>query len=72
MPFEVSISNQEDIILKNDIANLVFLYNDKRDEPISQNKENLLKILSKGEQRAYFILQFLFEIESRKKMKIIF
>src|SRR5215217_5518909 len=39
---------------------------DKGEEHSKQTKENLLKILSKGEQRAYFILQFLFEIESRR------
>jgi ABC-type branched-subunit amino acid transport system ATPase component len=66
VPFEVILVNQEDILLKEDTANLEFDYIDKNENPIRQNKENLLKILSKGEQRAYFILQFLFEIESRK------
>lgn len=66
VPFEVILVNQEDILLKEDTANLEFDYIDKNENPVRQNKENLLKILSKGEQRAYFILQFLFEIESRK------
>lgn len=66
VPFEVILVNQEDILLKKDTANLEFDYIDKNENPVRQNKENLLKILSKGEQRAYFILQFLFEIESRK------
>lgn len=66
VPFEVSIGNQHDVILKQETANLEFIYKDKDEEPSKQTKENLLKILSKGEQRAYFILQFLFEIESRR------
>jgi hypothetical protein len=66
VPFKVIIANQEDIILKQETANLEFDYSDRNDDPIRQNRDNLLNILSKGEQRAYFILQFLFEIESRK------
>ena len=32
-------------------------------QPEKQDKESLLKVLSKGEQRAFFILQLLFEIK---------
>lgn len=66
VPFKVSISNQDDIVLKQKTANLDFQYSDRKDKPISQSKESLLQILSKGEQRAYYILQLLFDIESRK------
>jgi hypothetical protein len=66
VPFKIIIANQEDIILKQDTANLEFDYSDRNDVPVRQKRDNLLNILSKGEQRAYFILQFLFEIESRK------
>ncbi len=66
VPFKVIISNQEDIILKQETANLEFDYSDRNDDPVRQDRISLLNILSKGEQRAYFILQFLFEIESRK------
>lgn len=66
VPFKVNIINQEDIILKQETANLNFDYSDRGKEPIKQNRDNLLSILSKGEQRAYFILHFLFEIEARK------
>jgi energy-coupling factor transporter ATP-binding protein EcfA2 len=66
VPFKVNIVNQEDIILKEETANLNFDYSDRGEEPVKQNRENLLTILSKGEQRAYFILHFIFEIESRK------
>lgn len=66
VPFEVIIANQEDIVLKKETANLEFDYSDRNEDPVRQNRDSLLNILSKGEQRAYFILQFLFEIESRK------
>lgn len=67
VPFTVKIANQEDIVLKQEAAHLVFEYKDsKKEKPVSQEKEALLKILSKGEQRAYYILQLLFDIESRK------
>ena len=69
VPFKIIIANQEDIILKQETANLEFDYSDRNDVPVRQKRENLLNILSKGEQRAYFILQFLFEIESRKLMR---
>lgn len=66
VPFKVIIANQADLILKQDTANLEFDYSDRDDEPVRHKRDNLLNILSKGEQRAYFLLQFLFEIESRK------
>lgn len=66
VPFTVTISNQDDIVLKQQTANLEFHYSDRKDKSVSQNKESLLQILSKGEQRAYYILQLLFDIQSRK------
>lgn len=72
VPFKVNITNQEDIILKQETANLEFEYNDKVDvQPlIIKDKTGLLQVLSKGEQRAYYILQFLFDIEARKSQNI--
>lgn len=67
VPFTVKLTNQEDVILKQETANLLFEYKDEIDEPpVPQNRDSLLKILSKGEQRAYYILQLLFDIEARK------
>lgn len=66
VPFTVDIGNQEDVILKEETANLIFHYSDGEEEPVSKGKQDLLDVLSRGEKRAYFILQFLFEIESRK------
>lgn len=66
VPYEVILTNHDDVILKQETASLEFDYVIKNEEPVRQKKDNLLSVLSKGEQRAYFILQFLFEIESRK------
>ena len=71
VPFSVKIKNQDDIILKDKaVPNIYFEYNDdgiQGNSVYEENKDKLLKILSKGEQRAYHILQMIFEIEARKK-----
>ena len=66
VPFVVEIKNIADVILKEDAANLIFKYKDERGGQIEQQKDSLLKVLSKGELRAFYILQLLFEIEARK------
>ena len=66
VPFTVSIENQEDIILKQESAKLNFTYTDENDNPIQTDKDKLDKILSRGEKRAFIILQFIFDMESRK------
>lgn len=67
VPFTVKLVNLEDVILKEETANLKFEFNDLHNNPVIQDRNNLLSILSKGEQRAFYILQFLFDIEARKK-----
>jgi hypothetical protein len=66
VPFQVSISNQRDIILKQEAAKLQFSYVEEGKEPILSSQKVLEDILSRGERRAFVILQFLFEMESRK------
>lgn len=68
VPFEIKLVNQEDVVLKKETANLEFDYKDANDTPVRKDKESLLPILSKGEQRAFYILQLLFDIESRKHL----
>lgn len=67
VPFKVEIENQRDIILKKEAAKLKFVYKEGSGHDIEQSKDSLLSILSRGEQRAFHILQLLFELESRKK-----
>ncbi len=72
VPFEAVLENQDDVILKGKTPVVRFK---KRhdDNDIEENddkvyeKEKIKEVLSKGELRALFILQFLFEIECRKK-----
>lgn len=68
VPFEVKLVNQEDVVLKEETANLEFDYSDPYETPVRKDKNSLLSILSKGEQRAFYILQLLFDIESRKQL----
>ncbi|MEJ8819393.1 hypothetical protein [Lacibacter sp. H407] len=68
VPFEVRLVNQEDVVLKEETANLEFDYKDTNETPVRKDKNSLLSILSKGEQRAFYILQLLFDIESRKQL----
>ena len=67
VPFEIKLINQEDVVLKEETANLQFDYCDKNQMPVRQDKGSLLSILSKGEQRAFYILQLLFDVESRRQ-----
>lgn len=66
VPFLVDIENQDDIILKKETAKLVFKYKDDQHLEIPKPKGEIYSILSKGEQRAFYILQLLFELESRR------
>ncbi|MBI5373633.1 MAG: hypothetical protein HZA79_16535 [Sphingobacteriales bacterium] len=65
VPFEIKLVNQEDVVLKEETANLEFDYKDPNENPVRKDKSSLFSILSKGEQRAFYILQFLFDVESR-------
>jgi energy-coupling factor transporter ATP-binding protein EcfA2 len=67
VPFRVKLTNQADVLLKRESAQLEFIFKNGFDKPILSAKEDIVKVLSKGEQRAFHILQILFEIESRKK-----
>ena len=68
VPFKVELSNQEDVILKQEAATLKFSYQDSiEEEPIEQDKKSLLEVLSTGEKRAFYILQIIFELEARKR-----
>lgn len=70
VPFEIKLVNQEDVVLKEETANLEFDYKDPNDAPVRKDKSSLLSILSKGEQRAFYILQLLFDVESRKQLNL--
>lgn len=66
VPFKAEIENQEDIILREQTPKLTFAYQNRPGEEVRKSRDKILEILSKGEMRAFFILQMLFEIEARK------
>jgi hypothetical protein len=66
VPFELKVSNQEDVILKSDAPSLNFIFNDS-DVKKKAEKKDLLQILSQGEKRALYILNIIFEVEARKQ-----
>jgi len=68
LPFSLSVKNKDDVILKGEVPTIKFVFKDGDDEKIYINKNELLTLLSTGEQRALYILNIIFEIEARKKL----
>lgn len=66
VPFTMSVSNQEDVILKGTKPSIAFKFSDGEREG-DVPRDSLLKVLSQGEKRALYILNILFEIQSRQK-----
>lgn len=65
VPFKMFVSNQEDVILKGTKPSIAFRFSDgEREGDVPHN--SLLKVLSQGEKRALYILNILFEIQSRQ------
>ncbi|MDU7150108.1 MAG: hypothetical protein E6300_16655 [Clostridium sp.] len=62
VPFKVGIGNQEDVILKESRPSLIFTYLDPNEEK-NIDKNKLINVLSRGEQRALYILNIIFEIK---------
>jgi len=69
VPFKLYIENQEDVILKNNVPTVTFIFEDL-DEKHKTNISELLTVLSNGEKKALYILNIIFEIEERKKNSI--
>lgn len=67
VPFRIHLKNKSDIILNQETAALEFVYQDEDDgSKLIVEQKSLLEHLSRGELKAYYILQNLFEIEARK------
>ena len=67
LPFCLFVINKDDVILKDEVPTINFLFKDGCDERKYENKGDLLDILSTGEKRALYILNIIFEVEARKK-----
>lgn len=67
VPFTLDVKNRTAVMLGNDsMISLGFTYHDDL-EKVSVEKSALLEALSTGEKRALYILNVLFEVETRKK-----
>lgn len=66
VPFCIELENQKDVILNKDIPHIKFLFCEQ-DNQIPIKKDHLLKVLSNGEKKAFYILNILFEIEALKE-----
>jgi len=69
VPFRLELQNQEDVILKSEAPTLNFKFYDKdlnKENDIAKDQD-LIKVLSQGERRAYYLLNIIFEIEVRKE-----
>lgn len=67
LPFEVKVTNREDVILKEEVEAIEFVFKDRDAAKSYGKKDDLLQVLSTGESRALYILNIIFEIEARKK-----
>lgn len=68
MPFTLSLFNQVEAALGKDKAKLKFTFKDGDDQIDCTRSE--IKSLSQGEKRALYLLNFIFEVEDRKKMSL--
>ncbi len=68
VPFELKAENRIAVMLGDaPVINLGFTYRDGKDH-VSMDKASLLRVLSTGEKRALYVLNILFEVETRKKI----
>lgn len=67
VPFKIKVKNQEDVILNNEPASLIFTYEDGASTKDLGGAE-INKSLSTGEQRVFYLLNIIFQIEARKKI----
>jgi hypothetical protein len=66
LPFQLTIKNKADVILKINTPTVEFIFKDSGEEKIIERDE-LLSVLSQGERRALYLLNIIFEIQARKK-----
>ncbi|HEX3942283.1 MAG TPA: hypothetical protein VHX11_12430, partial [Acidobacteriaceae bacterium] len=66
VPFRLVIQNPAEVLLGREGIRLGFIYKDAAME-VPMEEGALLRCLSQGERRAYYILQVLFEVSIRKK-----
>lgn len=65
VPFKLSVSNQNDVILNGLLPVLTYTFEDESGIGKDVEKSNLINALSNGERKALYILEILFEVEAR-------
>lgn len=66
VPFIIKIANQEDVMTQEALPVVVFDFNDTQNQT-AISEELLKKVLSNGEKRALYLLNIIFEIETKKE-----
>ncbi|MCC6864420.1 MAG: hypothetical protein IT544_06450, partial [Rhodobacteraceae bacterium] len=69
LPFELSVENKAEAILKGSAPSIVYAVRDvdKERRYSSDEKQDLLRALSTGESRALYILDIMYEVSVRRK-----
>lgn len=67
VPYRLVIRNKEDSILKDQAPSIDYYFEER---PENVEEDLLLRVLSQGERRTLYLLNIIFEIESRKKQGI--
>jgi hypothetical protein len=67
MPFTLRIANEKEVALGKGPAKLLFVFRSEEGRDVEGNSELTMRTLSQGERRALHLLNFIFEVESRKK-----
>ncbi|MEM1368708.1 MAG: hypothetical protein AAGG02_11965, partial [Cyanobacteria bacterium P01_H01_bin.15] len=70
VPFRVAIENKSDAVLGISSPQIVFYFDEQRDNEKKVDKELLDRVLSNGERRALYILNIIFEVEARRASEI--
>ena len=71
VPFKLVLQNRERVILGTDpIPQLGFVFDEGQGgDRTDVNKETLMRALSTGEKKAFYILNIIFEVEARRKAR---
>jgi energy-coupling factor transporter ATP-binding protein EcfA2 len=69
VPFKLSAKNRVSVILGQEpMLSLAFTFEDGVDQ-VPVERTALMQVLSTGEKRAFYVLNIIFEVEARKKVK---
>lgn len=68
LPFKLAIKNREDVMLKTSKPTVEFIFYDLQGEKVIE-RNDLITVLSQGERRALYLLNIIFEVQARRKIK---